>query len=53
MSLNLPYFDTPFFFTSWNGSAMIVLFKLTAAPFHFWAPDVYEGSPTSVTAFSQ
>ena len=27
------------------------LFKLTAAPFHFWAPDVYEGSPTSVTAF--
>ena len=27
------------------------LFKLSAAPFHFWAPDVYEGSPTSVTAF--
>jgi NADH:ubiquinone oxidoreductase subunit 2 (subunit N) len=27
------------------------LFKLTAAPFHMWAPDVYEGSPTSVTAF--
>ena len=27
------------------------LFKLTAAPFHFWAPDVYEGAPTSVTAF--
>src|SRR6056300_2059094 len=26
-------------------------FKLTAAPFHFWAPDVYEGAPTSVTAF--
>jgi proton-translocating NADH-quinone oxidoreductase chain N len=26
-------------------------FKLSAAPFHFWAPDVYEGSPTSVTAF--
>jgi len=28
-----------------------LLFKLTAVPFHMWAPDVYEGSPTSVTAF--
>nr|YP_009138137.1 NADH dehydrogenase subunit 2 [Calliarthron tuberculosum]AKG26274.1 NADH dehydrogenase subunit 2 [Calliarthron tuberculosum] len=28
-----------------------LLFKLTAAPFHMWAPDVYEGSPTSTTAF--
>nr|YP_010726701.1 NADH dehydrogenase subunit 2 [Cystoclonium purpureum f. stellatum]WDY85188.1 NADH dehydrogenase subunit 2 [Cystoclonium purpureum f. stellatum] len=27
------------------------LFKLSAAPFHMWSPDVYEGSPTSVTAF--
>jgi proton-translocating NADH-quinone oxidoreductase chain N len=27
------------------------LFKVTAAPFHMWAPDVYEGSPTSTTAF--
>ena len=27
------------------------LFKLTAAPFHMWAPDVYEGAPTVVTAF--
>jgi proton-translocating NADH-quinone oxidoreductase chain N len=27
------------------------LFKLTAAPFHMWAPDVYQGAPTSVTAF--
>ena len=26
-------------------------FKLSAAPFHLWSPDVYEGSPTSVTAF--
>ncbi len=26
------------------------LFKIAAAPFHFWAPDVYEGSPTIVTA---
>ena len=26
-------------------------FKLSAVPFHFWAPDVYEGSPTAITAF--
>ena len=24
-------------------------FKISAVPFHMWAPDVYEGSPTSVT----
>jgi proton-translocating NADH-quinone oxidoreductase chain N len=28
-----------------------LLFKLSAAPFHFWAPDVYEGSPTNSTVF--
>lgn len=26
-------------------------FKISAAPFHMWAPDVYHGAPTSVTAF--
>lgn len=26
-----------------------MLFKVAAVPFHFWAPDVYEGSPTLVT----
>ena len=26
-------------------------FKLAAAPFHMWAPDVYEGAPTPVTAY--
>ncbi len=26
-------------------------FKLSAVPFHFWTPDVYEGAPTPVTAF--
>ncbi|MBF0610028.1 MAG: NADH-quinone oxidoreductase subunit NuoN [Magnetococcales bacterium] len=26
-------------------------FKVAAAPFHMWAPDVYQGAPTSVTAF--
>jgi NADH-quinone oxidoreductase subunit N len=28
-----------------------LLFKLAAAPFHMWAPDVYEGAPTSSTIF--
>jgi NADH-quinone oxidoreductase subunit N len=27
-----------------------MLFKVSAAPFHFWAPDVYQGSPTVITA---
>ena len=26
-------------------------FKIAAAPFHMWAPDAYEGAPTSITAF--
>lgn len=28
-----------------------LLFKVSAAPFHFWTPDVYEGSPSVFTAF--
>ncbi len=28
-----------------------LLFKIAAVPFHLWTPDVYEGSPTPVTAF--
>lgn len=28
-----------------------ISFKLSAAPFHMWVPDVYEGSPTAVTLF--
>jgi NADH-quinone oxidoreductase subunit N len=28
-----------------------MVFKVSGVPFHFWAPDVYEGAPTSVTAF--
>jgi NADH-quinone oxidoreductase subunit N len=36
------------------GLAMILAglgFKASAAPFHMWTPDVYEGAPTPVTAF--
>jgi NADH-quinone oxidoreductase subunit N len=28
-----------------------MLFKVSAAPFHFWTPDVYEGAPTIFTTF--
>ncbi len=28
-----------------------LVFKIGAVPFHFWAPDVYQGAPTSVTAY--
>jgi len=28
-----------------------IFFKIAAAPFHQWAPDVYEGSPTPITAY--
>ncbi|WP_266203068.1 NADH-quinone oxidoreductase subunit N [Pontibacter kalidii] len=28
-----------------------ISFKISAAPFHFWAPDVYDGTPTFFTAF--
>ncbi|TAJ12096.1 NADH-quinone oxidoreductase subunit NuoN, partial [Patescibacteria group bacterium] len=36
------------------GTALLMvglLFKIGAAPFHQWTPDVYQGSPTSITGF--
>jgi len=36
------------------GSVMLLVgfgFKVAAVPFHMWTPDVYQGSPTSVTGF--
>jgi len=36
------------------GLAMIIAglgFKMSAAPFHMWTPDVYQGAPTTVTSF--
>ena len=38
----------------WVGLALIVVgfgFKLSAVPFHMWAPDTYEGAPMPVTAY--
>jgi NADH-quinone oxidoreductase subunit N len=39
-------FDVAVFFT-----LVGFAFKISAVPFHFWAPDTYEGAPTPVTAF--
>lgn len=58
LELNTPEFarllsTTPFH--SWGLAFLMMLigiaFKLSLVPFHFWAPDVYEGAPTPVTAF--
>ncbi|MBN2470709.1 MAG: NADH-quinone oxidoreductase subunit N [Anaerolineae bacterium] len=41
-------------FTLLLGAGLIMVslgFKVAAVPFHMWTPDVYEGAPTSVTAF--
>ena len=38
----------------WAGIALLLVgfgFKLSLVPFHMWTPDVYQGAPTSVTAF--
>jgi len=46
-----PHSVDPMFYA---GILLIVVglcFKVGAAPFHFWTPDVYEGSPTLITAF--
>ena len=43
--------DLPAFFYAGVLLVLVaILFKVSAAPFHFWAPDVYEGSPTVITA---
>jgi len=50
IALNLDIYN----FGSIFGIVFIIVglaFKISAVPFHMWAPDVYEGSPTSVTYF--
>jgi NADH-quinone oxidoreductase subunit N len=41
----------PLFYTGILLMIVGLCFKVGAAPFHFWTPDVYEGSPTLITAF--
>lgn len=38
----------------WLGTGFLIIgltFKIAAVPFHMWVPDVYEGSPTTISAF--
>ena len=46
----LPAWD-PIVFLAMATTAAGLLFKISAAPFHMWAPDAYEGAPTTVTAY--
>jgi NADH-quinone oxidoreductase subunit N len=42
---------SPLFYVGMMMMLVAMLFKVAAAPFHFWSPDVYEGSPALITAF--
>ena len=42
---------SPLFYVGLILMTIGLCFKIGAAPFHFWAPDVYEGSPTLITSF--
>lgn len=41
----------PVVFLAMTTTAVGLLFKISAAPFHMWAPDAYEGAPTTITAY--
>lgn len=45
-----PVWD-PLVFLALATTAVGLLFKISAVPFHMWAPDAYEGAPTTVTAY--
>ncbi|HVP47204.1 MAG TPA: NADH-quinone oxidoreductase subunit N [Bryobacteraceae bacterium] len=41
----------PVVFLAMATTSVGLLFKISAAPFHMWAPDAYEGAPTTITAY--
>ena len=41
----------PMFYLGVTLLLFAMLFKVSAVPFHFWSPDVYEGAPALITAF--
>lgn len=61
LSGSVAFSDIIKFLSSGSNQAMVILgsvlviagfaFKISAAPFHMWSPDIYEGAPTPVTAF--
>jgi len=59
-STNLPVIEAaikarsawdPMVFLAMTTTSIGLLFKISAAPFHMWAPDAYEGAPTTITAY--
>jgi len=48
---NLSQLNTAFFVVIFVLTLVGFLFKVAAAPFHFWAPDVYAGAPLPIVAF--
>ena len=42
---------SPIFYSGVTLMIIGLCFKIGAAPFHFWTPDVYQGSPTLITTF--
>jgi NADH-quinone oxidoreductase subunit N len=49
--LSSKYSDSSLFIISILFLLVGILFKISAFPFHSWAPDVYEGTPTPIVAF--
>jgi NADH-quinone oxidoreductase subunit N len=43
--------QSPLFLVGFYFILAALVFKVSAVPFHFWAPDAYEGAPTPVTGF--
>jgi len=53
-TINNPRSGGTFFYLFYSGILLMIVglcFKVGAAPFHFWTPDVYEGAPTLITTF--
>ncbi|TAD81878.1 MAG: NADH-quinone oxidoreductase subunit N [Bacteroidetes bacterium] len=53
-SFNVASMNTQLSFNLIVGILLLLIsmsFKVSAAPFHFWTPDVYDGAPTAFTAF--
>jgi NADH-quinone oxidoreductase subunit N len=51
IAINLSGKPEPVFYAALLLTLVGFAFKLAAAPFHLWAPDVYEGAPTPVASF--
>jgi NADH-quinone oxidoreductase subunit N len=54
IATDLSYIASNYRLYLYSGAALVLIgfaFKVAAVPFHTWAPDVYQGAPTPVTAF--